>query len=111
MLKVRNMVSARSGREVSNQFIITEVCDYTGEVLRETFQSYDSMIACVDHEHDKILIGKNWDYSVTTAKYRNQFFGNQYGISALSVKGNLQNALANGVFMQPSGRVWEVVKA
>lgn len=64
-IKVRNMESPRSYRSVANQFIIdTDEGRY--------FQSYQSVIAFV--KGDKVVLDENkWNYSVTTAKYRNQF--------------------------------------
>lgn len=66
-MKVRNLVSERSGRGVANQFIIkTDYATY--------FQSYDSIIARRENRTGKISIDKNyWNYSSTTSKYRNQF--------------------------------------
>ena len=66
MIKVRNMESPRSGRPVANQFIISD--DH-----RMIFQSYDSMIVDIDFFHSKVTFGKDWNYSTTTAKYRNEF--------------------------------------
>lgn len=98
MLTVKNLLSARSNRPVSNQFHIVETFDTTGEVLRETFQSYESMIACIDYEHKTLVIGEDWDYSVTTGKYRNQFFNSVYGFRALSDKKELVAAMKNGAY-------------
>lgn len=70
MMKVRNMTSERSGREVANQFII--------EADRKTmFQSYDSPIVQIDRENKVITVYEDWDYSNTTGKYRNQFMDNE----------------------------------
>ena len=49
----------------NNQYII-----YQGN--RTIFQSYNSIIAVKDRK-GKITLGRFWDYSVTTGKYRNQF--------------------------------------
>lgn len=79
-MKISNMLSNRSNREIANQFIITE--EGRGAlgnfIKREIFQSYKTVIAIktfwtneVNIELDK----KAWDYSVTTGKYRNQFLG------------------------------------
>lgn len=63
-MKVTNMISSR-GSKSANQFIITE-----GN--KDTFQSYDSVIAI--NEDGKITLDKDkWDYSVTTSRYRNAF--------------------------------------
>ena len=66
-VKTENMTSSR-GREVPNQFIIT-----TEEGVY--FQSYKSIIAFIPEGEGKTQIGKDWTYSVTTGKYRNQFLG------------------------------------
>lgn len=65
-MKVRNMESPRTGRPVANQFIISD--DH-----RMIFQSYESMIVDLDFFNSKITFGKDWNYSVTTSKYRNEF--------------------------------------
>ena len=44
MLKVKNMVSARSGRTVTNQFDISRT-DEAGVIGEYAFQSYDSLCA------------------------------------------------------------------
>ena len=63
--RVKNMQSAR-GNDVPNQFIIY------GRNFR-AFQSYNSLIA-IEYE-GKTYIFSDWDYSVTTGKYRNEFLG------------------------------------
>lgn len=65
-MKVRNMESPRTGRPVANQFVISD--DH-----RMIFQSYDSMIVDIDFAHSTITFGRDWNYSTTTSKYRNQF--------------------------------------
>lgn len=79
-VSVRNM-TGHSGREVSNQFIIT-----TPE--GEFFQSYETVIAHVPEDPAKpIQLDKNnWDYSVTTAKYRNKFLGENKSETARKIK-------------------------
>jgi len=79
-MKVRNMTSNRTGRAIPNQFIITEHGRGSlGNFLRrETFQSYDSIIAIVTTwpcEETVVLDIDKWDCSKTTGKYRNQFLG------------------------------------
>ena len=67
-VKIQNMTSPRTGREVANQFIIT-----TPEGLY--FQSYKSVIAFIPFasgEKTK-LDREKWDFSTTTGKYRNEF--------------------------------------
>lgn len=65
MIKVSNIISSKSGREVSNQFIIDD-----GESVY--FQSYSSIIAKI-YCGDVFLNEKYWNYSRTTSKYRNIF--------------------------------------
>ena len=65
-MKVQNMKSA-SGREVPNQFIITD-----GTV--QYFQSYETII--VKREPGKVTLDRDaWNCSKTTSKYRNLFLG------------------------------------
>ena len=66
-MKVENMKSERTGKAVANQFVITD-----NEHNAVWFQSYTSVIALVNN--GILFLDKNkWDYSVTTAKYRNAF--------------------------------------
>lgn len=66
-IKVENMLGS-SGRKVPNQFEI-----FTDEGVY--FQSYSTVIAFWPF-HGKIqLDAEKWNYSRTTAKYRNQFLG------------------------------------
>ena len=66
-MKVKNMRSEKSGREVANQFIIDDF-----ENHRTFFQSYNSIIVKI--EKARVYLDEYyWDYSKTTAKYRNQF--------------------------------------
>lgn len=66
---------------VKNQFLITEKGEgWNGNFIkRETFQSYDSIIAIrtvwSDGKVEIILDQDKWDYSTTTGKYRNIFLG------------------------------------
>lgn len=65
-MKVQNMTSERSGREVANQFeIFTDEGKY--------FQSYSTVIAFRPLSGKTQLDADKWDYSRTTAKYRNKF--------------------------------------
>ena len=65
--KVENMKSP-NGNDTPNPFIIRGRDDGFDFAL---FQSYDSPI--VLDMNNKIYIFKDWDYSTTTGKYRNQF--------------------------------------
>lgn len=79
-MKIENMKSGRTGSPVANQFVTTEKGDgWNGNFIkRETFQSYDSVIAIKTTWSDRVdveLDESAWDYSVTTGKYRNAFLG------------------------------------
>ena len=70
MLKVKNMVSARSGRVVANQFDI--VSDNAGIIGEYAFQSYGSLCASLKRTEEgqyKLTINRDGFYSRTTAKY------------------------------------------
>ena len=65
-MKVRNITSNKSGREVANQYIITDGTN-------TTFQSYDTTICCIHHASGFMSLTDYWDYSITTSKYFYQF--------------------------------------
>lgn len=66
-MKVKN-ITGRTGRAVANQFIIE---DDKGTY----FQSYKTIIVKIDCRGQIYLDLHNWDFSVTTGKYRNEFLG------------------------------------
>ena len=71
MLKVKNMVSARSGRVVANQFNISRY-DEAGRAVEHVFQSYESECASLSRTESglyKLTIYRDGFYSRTTAKY------------------------------------------
>ena len=64
-MKVYNMTSEKTGREIANQFVI----EHEGKVY---FQSYSTIVAM--KEAGKITIDNNAEnYSRTTSKYLYQF--------------------------------------
>ena len=91
MLRVSNMVSAYSGREVANQFII----DNGSKTM---FQSYSSPIVEVDFANKTLTVYPDWNYSMTTGKYRNQFMGD-YGFHEMTDKKGFAEGLKNGKTM------------
>lgn len=71
MLKVKNLVSARSGRVVANQFDISRY-DEAGRAVEHVFQSYASECASLKLTESglyKLTIYRDGFYSRTTAKY------------------------------------------
>jgi len=67
-LKVENIVSDK-GNSIANQFVLN---DYENSKI--VFQSYNSMIIEIDRLNKKVTVGEDWNYSMTTGKYRNIFF-------------------------------------
>lgn len=70
MLYVKNLVSPRSGRTVTNQFDI--VSDEAGVIGEYAFQSYGSLCASLKRTESglfKLTIYRDGFYSRTTAKY------------------------------------------
>jgi hypothetical protein len=79
-MKVKPMVSSK-GNKVANQFIIfDDGISY--------FQSYDSIIA-VNRNGRIQLDSDKWDYSRTTAKYRNAFLG----MDTAEIKKSIKNGI------------------
>ena len=71
MLKVENLISARSGRVVANQFNISRY-DEAGGAVEHVFQSYESECARLEHiggNDWRLTIYRDGFYSRTTAKY------------------------------------------
>ena len=71
MLKVENMVSARSGRVVANQFNISRY-DEAGRAVEHVFQSYASECARLENiggNDWRLTIYSDGFFSRTTAKY------------------------------------------
>lgn len=97
-MKVRNMTSPRTGREVANQFIITD-----GN--KTVFQSYNSTIVEIDNGNKIITIHSAWDYSTTTGKYRNQFM-EEYGFYDMNNKKGFEYYINLGAIGD-----YEIVKA
>ena len=61
-MKVKNLISNRSGEAVRNQFVIEDAQNNT-----IYFQSYESTVAKVND--DGLTLGGDWDYSNTTLKW------------------------------------------
>ena len=80
-MKVENLTSPRSGRQVPNQFVIitTETNYVAGMAVDrdvEYFQSYESIIVKKVQKAGawRIFLDERcWNCSRTTSKYRNQF--------------------------------------
>lgn len=97
MLKVENMRSPRTGREVPNQFVIR-----SGD--KTMFQSYQSPIVEIDYYTHAIHVYEDWNYSRTTSKYRNQFLDEQ---GFYELVGEDLSAVDS---CKINGRTWEIVR-
>lgn len=70
-MRVENMTSIKTGKAIPNQFLIRD----KGYIW---FQSYKSIIGVVTPDNILLLDKDKWDYSRTTAKYRNAFVATYY---------------------------------
>ena len=87
MVKVKQLRSHTSGRDIPNQFIMTLYETGNKKWVRQIFQSYDFIIAIKWNDGDIILLDKTyWDYSRTTGKYRNQFLGEDIKTTRKKIK-------------------------
>ena len=92
-LNVENF-TGRTGRPVSNQFIITD-----GET--KAFKSYDSIIVEQRGQgggfDDILIFGKNYNYSTTTSKYLNKFL-EMLGYKEIANSRDREKAIDRGMF-------------
>lgn len=97
-ISVEPCTSNRTGEAVKNQYVISAPGVYA-------FQSYNSLIAVYDIEHNMLTLGCDFDYSVTTSKYLHQFLKDYcYSIyrelpSGKSLKDTLYKAIENGLII------------
>ena len=64
----------KQGNAVKNQFIIDN-----GDVT--TFQSYNSEIVNINRKENTIVFYPDYNFSVTTSKYRNKFLSDILGVN------------------------------
>lgn len=79
-MKVENMKSVKTGKAIPNQFLIRD----KGYIW---FQSYKSTIGVVTPDNILLLDRDKWDYSRTTAKYRNAFVATYFNSKYASRNG------------------------
>ncbi len=78
-------MTSNNGNKIANQFII-----YDGD--KTYFQSYNSIIVMKDNLNNKIYLDSTfWNYSNTTAKYRNKFLNEKIN--------NTRKKLREGVYI------------
>lgn len=80
MIKVENFYN-------KNQFLIREE-------KKVILQSYNSIVAIWDSYRGKLTLGKNWDYSNTTAKHLYLFISNFVNNLEIAEVGKHQNKKA-----------------
>ena len=76
------------GYKVKNQWVL-----YDGDTIY--FQSYFSIIAKL--EGGKLTLGRHWNYSHTTAKYRNKFIRHFTGMDGRA--DNLRKLMKEGTIL------------
>jgi hypothetical protein len=105
-MRVENMVSPRTGEKVANQFIISD----NGIV---TFQSYSSEIITINYHTNEVLIGEDWNYSMTTGKYRNAFLAEYFPelASLNAIRSCKKMADENGetLLADKHGNMWKII--
>ena len=92
-MTVSNLIN-KQGNAVKNQFIITK-----GDVT--TFQSYNSKIIDVNKKENTIVFYPDYNFSVTTAKYRNKFLSDmlECDITNKDVEKMIKDKCFNGFYV------------
>ena len=105
MLNVKNFTSERTGKAISNQFIITD-----GKTM--TFKSYNSIIVeqrgAGGGYDDVIIFGKDYNYSTTTSKYLNKFL-EMIGYKEIANSRDREKAIERGMFYSGNKAVYASV--
>lgn len=91
-MKVENMKSVKTGKAIPNQFLIRD----RGCIW---YQSYKSIIGIVTPDNMLLLDKDKWDYSVTTAKYRNAFVAAYFSSKYASRDGIREGVAAGKIIM------------
>ena len=100
MMDAKNLVNPATGRAVPNHIIIT---DGNG---KSVLKSYNSRVCTVDTNADLIMLGHDWDYSVTTRRWLYVFLSDI--AQWRHVKGDdVRRAITAGT-IQAAGRAWAV---
>lgn len=91
-MRVCNMTSPQTGNPVANQFIVHDDSGFTW------FQSYRTMIACVDDQSGTVYLDDDaTEYSRTTSKYLKRFLESYTRHSDLTVAA-IRKLVASGEF-------------
>ena len=108
VVQVKNIDSPRTGKPLANEYVIVER-DSEGErrIHRVSFQSYQTTVAIVDFDDRRVIFGSDWNCSITTGRYRNEFFAHGQ-FDALVGRDNVKSALDRGFVEGPDGEKWSV---
>ena len=87
-MKVENMRSVKTGKAIPNQFLIMD----RGCIW---FQSYKSIIGIITPDNILLLDKDKWDYSRTTAKYRNAFVATYFN-SRYASRDGVEDGIKDG---------------
>ena len=99
--KVQNMKSLSSHNAIANQFVITLQNGI------EVFQSYNSII-CVKANGQTYLDENRWNYSRTTARYRNIFLNETTAFTLRKIgHGTYGMADLNNTFVMGNGQKYQ----
>ena len=102
MLDVKNFTSERTGKAISNLYIITD-----GKTT--TFKSYNSIIAeqrgAGGGYDDVIIFGKDYNYSSTTSKYLNRFL-EMIGYKEIASSRDREKAIERGMFYSDNKAIY-----
>lgn len=66
---------------------------------KSVFQSYNSTCAVIDWKNQKLILGRDWDYSKTTRKHLYAFFSDMW-LHSLKCIDDVRNALR-------TGKIWD----
>lgn len=58
-------------------------------------QSYNSVVAKWDHEHNTLTLGRDWNYSMTTVTHIGQFIS-KLPMNWIHSRKNIQKAITDG---------------
>lgn len=101
-MKVYNLRNT-DGKAQANQFVIMAL-------TTTVFQSYESTIAHIDGASKIITIGRDWNYSRTTARHFYEFM-RQYAplVDFPWCKATIDHLLMYGNFTDKFGRLWQIL--
>ena len=107
-MRIANLTNDK-GRAWANQIVIDAEFEMGGSVM--ILQSYDSKVAMIDYEEQRIDLSDDWDYSATTRRAVYKFLSDNVGFDFKLDKATITSALKLGVISDMYGKVWKVSPA